>query len=120
MLKIKSPQQANPEKLSRNAVVRYEHGCVNILIVNQALYFGASLDHSLINTNQIRNFGIPVSDNPYDSGRSFGIDHEDQFIPFKTEGSNFFNYFLPTDDEITTFPNMVLADNELEWDLHDV
>ena len=61
-----------------------------------------------------------MSDNPYDSGRSFGIDHEDQFIPFKTEGSKNFNYFLPTDDEITTFPNMVLADNELEWDLHDV
>ena len=37
------------------------HGRMHILIINQALYFGISLDHSLINTNQIRHFGIMVS-----------------------------------------------------------
>ena len=57
---------------------------------NRALYFGEILDHSLINTNQIRHYGIPVSDNPYNSGQDFGIDHEDQFINFKTEGSTLF------------------------------
>ena len=52
-----------------------EHGRVRILIVNQALYLGASLD---------RHFGIPVSDNLYDSGRYFVIYHDNQFIPFKS------------------------------------
>ena len=74
---------------------------MHIFIVNQALYFGAILDHSLINTNQIRHYGIPVSDNPYESGQYFGIDYEDQFIPFKNEGSNvFFTYFVPTNSDI--------------------
>ena len=64
-----------------------KNGNVHILIVNQALYFGASLDHSLINPNQIRHFRILVSDNLYDSGQYLGIDHDNQLIPFKTEGS---------------------------------
>ena len=84
-------------------VIRDEHGHVQILIVNQELYYGASLDHSVINPNQTRHFGIPVSDNPYDSERDFGINHDDQFIPFKSEGSTvFFKYFVPTDAEINT------------------
>ena len=63
-----------------DTLIRDEHVRVHILIVNQALYFGASLDHSLRNTNQ-----ISVYDDPYNSGRDFGINHEDQFILFKTE-----------------------------------
>ena len=59
-----------------------------------------------------------MSDNPYDSGRDLGIDHDDQFIPFKSEGSTvFFNSFVPTDADINTFPHMVLTDIEIEWDL---
>ena len=88
-----------------------------MLIVYQALYFGESLDHSLINPNQIRHFVIPVSDNQYDSGRDFRIDHEDQFIHFKTELSTvFFDYFVLTDAYINTCPHMVLTDIEIEWD----
>ena len=66
--------------------IRNEHGRVRILIVNQELYFGTSLDHLFINLNQIRNFGIPVSENPYDSGQDFGINHNNQLIPIKSEG----------------------------------
>ena len=56
--------------ISRVAIeIRDEHGHLHILIFNQALYFGSSLYHSLINTNQIRHFGILVSDNSYDSGQ---------------------------------------------------
>ena len=101
--------------------IRDEHGRVNILVVNKSLYFGESLYHSFINPNQIRNFGIPVSDNPYDSGRYFDINHGDQFIPFKTEVSTlFFNSFVPTDAEINTCPHMVLTYSEIEWDPHGV
>ena len=56
--------------ISRVAIeIRDEHGHLHILIFNQALYFGSSLYHSLINTNQIRHFGILVSENSYDSGQ---------------------------------------------------
>ena len=85
-----------------------------ILIVNKEIYFGARLDHLLINPNQIRHFEIPVSDNVYDSGRDFGIDPYDQFIPFKSEGSNvFFNSFMQTYAEINTCPHMVIIYSEI-------
>ena len=62
-----------------------------------------------------------MSENPYDSGREFGLDHDYQFIPFHTEGSTeFFNYFVETDAEITTCPHMVLTDSEIECDPHGV
>ena len=61
-----------------------------ILIINEALYFGSSMDHSLINPNQIRNFGIPVFNNPYDEGRDLGINHQSLFVPFRTQGSTVF------------------------------
>ena len=53
-----------------------------ILIFNETLYFGSSMDHSLINPNQMRASGIAVSDNPYDQVHGFGIDHEELFMPF--------------------------------------
>ncbi len=39
------------------------------------------MDHSLINPNQIHEYGIPVYDNPF-SQSQFGIDCNDDFIPF--------------------------------------
>ena len=37
-----------------------------VIIIHEALYFGNSLDHTLVNPNQIRAFGIDVYDNPYE------------------------------------------------------
>ena len=55
----------------------------------------------------------------YESGHDYSIDHDDQFIPFKSEGSTlFFNYFVPTYSEINTCPYMVLIYIEIEWDPH--
>ena len=39
-------------------------GQTYILIFNESLYYGPKLDHSLINPNQIRNYGILVKKNP--------------------------------------------------------
>ena len=41
-----------------------------ILVINEDLYYGNKLDHSLINPNQIRNYGIPLWDNAYDKSRN--------------------------------------------------
>ena len=87
-----------------------DFGATYILIINEALYFGSKMDHSLINPNQIRHFGIPVSDDAYDRGREFGIAHKYLFIPFETEGSTvFFESYVPTDNELDTCPNVVLT-----------
>ena len=37
---------------------------VYILILNEALYMGDSMKHTLINPNQLRHFGVKVQDNP--------------------------------------------------------
>ena len=43
---------------------QYPHkGQVYITILNEALWIGDSLKHSLINPNQLRNFGTNVQDN---------------------------------------------------------
>ena len=98
-----------------------ENGEMVILIINEGLYFGQGLEHSLINPNQIRHYGIPVSDDPFDSSREFGIDHEELFIPFSTQGSTvLFQTFVPTDEELEQHPHIILTDGEIEWDPHTV
>ena len=37
-----------------------------ILLFNESLYYGTRMDHSLFNPNQIRKYGVPVWDNPFD------------------------------------------------------
>jgi len=37
-----------------------------ILVFHESLYYGTKLDHSLINPNQVRHYGIPFWDNPFD------------------------------------------------------
>lgn len=70
-----------------------------ILILNETLYFGNTMDHSSINPNQICAFSIAIFDDPCDNRRPFGVDHEKVFIPFNTQGSTvFFNSFTPSDE----------------------
>ena len=45
----------------------HEGGTVYILVLNEPLLFGESMIHSLINQNQIRSFGIPISNDPFDT-----------------------------------------------------
>jgi hypothetical protein len=79
-------------------------GTTVILIVNEALYFGDSMDHSLINPNQIRVTSIPVNDDPFNQTQPFGINHPETFIPFATEGSTiYFTSRTPTNEELDHF-----------------
>jgi hypothetical protein len=47
------------------AVTSPQTGLTYILVFNEAIWMGDVLDHSLINPNQLRAFGITVQDNPY-------------------------------------------------------
>ncbi len=66
-----------------------------ILIMHKVLYFGNKMDHSLINSNQLRHYGVVVHDNPYetDPTRTMGIEIDDNnLITFSLQGSTvFFN-----------------------------
>ena len=48
-------------------------GQTHILVVNETLHCGTKLDHSLINPNQIRSFGIDRWDNPFDKSKPMSI-----------------------------------------------
>ena len=55
-----------------------ESGIVYILIVNEGLYYGEKLDHSLINPNRVQQYGIPLWDNPFDEERGLKIEVNDE------------------------------------------
>ena len=86
-----------PVDRAATAVV-HDDGNVYILMFNGALLFGNSMDHSLINPNKIRLFFLTVSNDPFDRTQEFGIDHEELFIPFKTEVETvLFDAYVPSD-----------------------
>ena len=94
-------------------------GEVFIFVFNEALYFGDQLDHSLINPNQIRHFGIDVEDNPFRP--RIGIDvREGLFIPFDKTGTTIsFESRLPTAEELDQCTHIVLT-SDAEWDPQSV
>jgi hypothetical protein len=72
------------------------------------------MDHSLINPNQIREYGIPMYNNPF-SQSQFGIDCNDDFISFNTTGTIvYFESRVPTDWETRNLPIIMLTGED--WD----
>ena len=80
-----------------------------ILIINEALFYGTKLDHSLLNPNQIRKFGIPFWDNPFDFDRGLKIDIQPH-IPLTTKGTKiYFKSRVPTKLELELCPHIHLT-----------
>ena len=51
-----------------------------LLVGNEMLWFGNTLADSLINTNQLREYGILVKDKPFNTNK-FGINTDEEFHP---------------------------------------
>lgn len=88
-----------------------------ILIVNEALYYGPRLNHSLINPNQVRHNGNGFWDNPFDHTHDLSIElHEyNMVLPLEYKGTILiFNTSTPTEHELNTLPHMVLT-SEAPW-----
>jgi hypothetical protein len=79
------------------------------------------MDHSLINPNQLRHYGVMVNDNPYDRAPDWAMGiklEQDERIPFYSQGSTiFFNSRYTSDDELESYPHVVLT-CEKPWDPH--
>ena len=74
-----------------------------ILRFNQVLWYGKRMTMSLINPNQMRHYGVTVSDDPTDGTRAFGISTDDVHIPFKMDGTTvYFETRVPTQYELKT------------------
>ena len=48
-----------------------------ILVINKSLYYGTKLDHSLINPNQVRSYGLNFWDNHLDKEKGLKIKLDD-------------------------------------------
>lgn len=92
-------------------------GKTYILIVNEGLYYGEKLDHSLINPNQVRQYGIPLWDNPYDKDRMLGMEvYDNMSIPFQTRGTKiFFNTRAPTQEELADTASYIHLTGDTAW-----
>ena len=89
----------------------HEDGNEYILVINEALYYGKKLNHSLINPNQIRHYGHDLWDNPYDKAHELEIDTTDGIsIPMKYHGTKLsFNTTAPTEEEINVLKHIHLT-----------
>lgn len=92
-----------------------------ILLFNESLYYGTKMDHSLFNPNQLRKFGVPVWDNPFDRERPFSIQISDEIeIPLCTNGTKiYFKSRVPTSRELEECPKIHVT-SEHPWNPNEV
>eukprot|EP00980_Cylindrotheca_fusiformis_P022509 scaffold9381_cov163-Cylindrotheca_fusiformis.AAC.1 len=95
-----------------------------ILIINEAIWM-PDMENSLMNPNQLREFGITVQDNPYDVNPMVIRKDEDEngngFVAcLKSEGTNIFvDTWTPTDRDLEEYRHMVLTASS-PWDPHAI
>ena len=84
-----------------------ESGETWLLIINEGLFYGNKLDHSLLNPNQLRNHGIVYNDNPFNKDEPIGIEcPEIVSIPLETKGTKIrFESRVPTLHELNNIPD---------------
>ena len=93
-------------------------GQTYILVINEGLYYGNKMYHSLINPNQIRAYGIPLWDNAYDLSRNGELSIElDEAVKvqMKTQGTKIiFESRAPTKQELKGCTKIYLTSKK-EW-----
>jgi hypothetical protein len=107
-----------------SAVTAYddeETGLTYLLEFNECLWMGDTMQHSLINPNQIRASGISLADNPYDKSNPIGFTDPEtsKLFPFKIAGNVI--YLLtrtPTNDEIINCERRIQMTSDAQWDPH--
>jgi hypothetical protein len=96
-------------------------GRVYVLVINEALYFGDQMHHTLLCPNQLRANGLKVDDCPkqYDksSTHSIMVPDSDLVIPLSMRGviSGFFTR-RPTEDEVADLTLHVELTSDVAWD----
>ena len=93
-------------------------GTTVLLIADQVLWFGANIPTSLINPHQLRDHGLGVCDDPWDPYRAVGIESDQGFIPFSSQGTTlYFETRSPTTWELDSLPIILLT--APRWNPHD-
>jgi hypothetical protein len=74
-----------------------------ILVFHEALWTGDTMEHSLLNPNQLRHYGIQVQDNPYHASQGMYLSTEDGNITIPLQSTRTTIYLdtrSPTDNEL--------------------
>ena len=79
-----------------------------ILVVNESLYYGNKLNHSLINPNQLRSYGMMVWYNRFNPNKGICLETcEGNTTYFILDGTNIgFSLHIPTEEELITLPHI--------------
>ena len=92
-------------------------GQVYILVLNEALWMGDQMDHTLLNPNQLRHYGTRVQDDPT-SAYPLSIITEDNEFCMELSMSGTIVYtetFSPSDKELQKYPHITLSSPH-QWD----
>ena len=70
------------------------------------------MHHTLLNTNQLRSFGMLVKYDPFASDEPIHIESEnvDAVLPLHTEGTTIYlDTWTPTDKDLSQFPHITMT-----------
>ena len=91
-----------------------------ILIFKEALWLGNTLQHTLVNPNQLRAYGTTIQDNPFASSPLKFDPPTGPTIPLTTMGTIIYcNTRTPSDHELSTLPHISLS-SSATWGPHNV
>jgi hypothetical protein len=105
----------------RTCATAFDHtdGETIILVFGQALYFGDSMEHSLLSPNQVRTFNHQLCLNPkqYTNGNSIhgiSVDSDNLTLSFNMYGCiSYLPIRTPTPNEIESCPHIILTLEEV-------
>ena len=91
-----------------------------IIIFNKALWMGDTLQHTLVNPNQLRAYGTTVQDNPFASSPLIFDPPNGPVIPLTTMGTIIYcTTRAPSDQELSSLPHIALS-SSATWDPQNV
>ena len=91
-----------------------------ILIFNEALWMGDTLQHTLVNPNQLRGYGTTVQDNPFSSSPLKFEPPTGPTTPLTTMGTIIYcDTHAPNDCELSTLRHIHLS-SSATWHPHNV
>ena len=80
---------------------------------------GDKLDHTLVNPNQLRAYGVNVQDNPFDA-KPLSITTDDASVELYSEGTIICgDTWTPTESELSQLPRLILTSPH-DWDPHNI
>ena len=94
----------------------------SILILNEALWLGNQMQHTLINPNQLRHFGLIVKDDTYamDEPMRIEVEYGKFVMPQQYNGTVIYlDTCTPTDDNFRSLPHVTMSPPH-RWNPHDI